>query len=131
MRSSGAEGLRTTADLFHHRVRWKDYGGAALLIVPERRAAFEEGRRLMKDDRDLHIADYELTELTLSADGLEARVVSRLSWHRLPSLSQHDDTVVSEFVWRDGAWFLSRQTGGPFEEDLSAPYTPPAPDAGM
>ncbi|MGA9525134.1 MAG: hypothetical protein WBV82_26980 [Myxococcaceae bacterium] len=85
----------------------------------------------MKDDRDLHIADYELTELTLSADGLEARVVSRLSWHRLPSLSQHDDTVVSEFVWRDGAWFLSRQTGGPFEEDLSAPYTPPAPDAGM
>jgi len=120
-RSSGVEGLRHAAELFHHRVRWKDYGGAALLVVPERRDAFEEGRRVLKDDRELNISDYELTDLQLSADGLTGRVASKVSWYRLPSLSQHDDTVVSEFVWRDGAWLLERQTGGPFHDDLSAP----------
>ncbi len=126
-RSSGAEGARTAAELFHHRARWKDFGGAALLVVPEKRAAFEEARRLLKDDRELSISDYQLDELTLSADGLAARVISKVGWHRLPSLSQHDDTVVTELVWRDGAWLVSRQELGPFHEELAGPYEPPAP----
>jgi hypothetical protein len=130
MRASGVEELKTAADLFNHRARWKDYGGAALLIVPERRAAFEAGRRLMNDNRDLTIADYELTDLTLNPDGLSARVVSRVSWYRLPSLSQREETVESEFVWRNGAWLLARQTNGPFHDDLGEPL-PPTVDAGM
>lgn len=128
-KSTGAEGVKKTADLFHHRARWKDYGGAALIIVPEKRPTFDKARADLNDPRDLNIADYELLEIQLSPDALSARIVSRVSWHRLPSVTQHDDTVVSEFIWRDGAWLLARQTGGPFEEELSAPYVPPQ-DAG-
>jgi hypothetical protein len=84
----------------------------------------------MNDNRDLTIADYELTDLTLNPDGLSARVVSRVSWYRLPSLSQHEETVDSDFVWKNGAWLLARQVGGPFHDDLSEPYSPAA-DAGM
>lgn len=119
-RSSGAEGVKSTAERFHHRVRWKDYGGAALIVVPEKRPRFDEAREALNDARDLNVADYELLEIELSPDTLSARVVSRMSWLRLPSVSTHDDTVVSEFVWRDGAWMLARQTGGPFEDELSA-----------
>ena len=124
-RSSGAEGARKAAELFHHRARWKDFGGAALLLVPEKRAGFEEARRMLNDDRELSISDYQLDELQLSADGLSARVLSKVGWHRLPSLSQHDETVVTELVWRDGAWLVSRQENGPFHEELSMPYEPP------
>lgn len=129
-KSSGAEGVRTTAELFHHRARWKDYGGAALIVVPEKRARFDEARQALNDGADLNIADYELHEIQLAADTLSARIVSRMSWHRLPSVTNHDDTVVSDFVWRDGAWMLARQTGGPFDDDLSGPYEPPQSDAG-
>jgi hypothetical protein len=115
----GTEGAQSTAELFHHRTRWKDFGGAALLVVPERRSAFERSRRRLGDERDLSIADYELNEITLGPDSLSARVVSRVSWHRLPSISQHDDTVVTELRWSDGGWMIARQIGGPFDEDLS------------
>jgi hypothetical protein len=124
-RSSGVEGARKAAELFHHRARWKDFGGAALLLVPEKREPFEAARRLLNDDRDLSIADYQLDELTLSGDGLSARVASKVSWHRLPSLSQHDETVTTELVWLDGAWLIARQQRGPFHEELSEPYPEP------
>lgn len=130
MRSSGAEGAQKAADLFHHRIRWKDFGGAALLIVPEKRTAFEEGRRLLRDDRDLSVADYQLDEIQLGADQLSARLISRIVWYRLPSVTSHEDTVVTDLVWRDGAWLIARQEGGPFDEELSGPYEPPSADAG-
>lgn len=129
-RSSGADGAHKVADLFHHRVRWKDFGGAALLVVPEKREAFEQARQLLKDERDLTVADYQLDEIQVSPDQLSARLVSRVSWYRLPSVSAHEDTVVTELVWHEGAWLIARQTGGPFEEELSAPWVPPAQDAG-
>ncbi len=128
-RSSGAEGARTVAELFHHRARWKDFGGAALLIVPEKREAFEQARQLLDDDRELTISDYQLDELTLAGDRLSARVVSKVSWYRLPSLSQRDETVVTELVWTRGAWLVSRQQNGPFHEELAGPWEPPAPPA--
>lgn len=128
-RSSGAEGARTVAELFHHRARWKDFGGAALLIVPEKRAAFEQARQLLDDDRELTISDYQLDELTLAGDRLSARIVSKVSWYRLPSLSQRDETVVTELVWTRGAWLVSRQQNGPFHEELASPWEPPAPPA--
>ena len=115
----GAEGAQQAAELFHHRTRWKDFAGAAQLVVPEQRASFESARRTLGDERDLSISDYELDNVTLAPDRRSARVVSRVSWLRLPSLSQHDDTVVTELRWRDDAWQIARQTGGPFDGDLS------------
>ncbi len=114
------------AELFHHRTRWKDFGGAALLVVPEKRPQFEEARRLLNDDRELTISDYQLDELTLSGDRLSARIVSKVSWSRLPSLSQRDETVITELVWTRGAWLIARQQNGPFHEELEGPWAPPA-----
>lgn len=125
------ETARKTAELFHHRSRWKDYGGAALLIVPEKRKAFDDARRLLHDERDLNISDYQLDEISLSEDAASARVVSKIDWYRLPSVTNHEDTVVTDFVYRGGAWMIARQTGGPFSDELSGPYVPPDADAGF
>ena len=118
--------LKPAAETFHQRVRWKDFRGAAELLVPERRKAFEDARKRLNDDRDLQIMDYELEDARL-ADRDRAVVVSRLSWSRLPSLTVNTDTVTSEFVWFNGTWFLARQDAGPFARELEAPYEPPAP----
>ncbi|HZA15100.1 MAG TPA: hypothetical protein VE618_11405, partial [Myxococcaceae bacterium] len=91
----------------------------ALLLVPERRSAFEEARRRLGDARDLSIAEYQLEEISLGPDGRTARVVSHVSWHRLPSITQHDDVVVTELEWNDGSWLIARQSGGPFADELS------------
>jgi hypothetical protein len=118
-RGGSAEGAQAAAELFHHRARWKDYGGAALLLVPERRVAFEEARRRLGDLRDLSIADYQLEEISLGPDARSARVVSHVSWHRLPSITQHDEAVVTELEWIGGVWLIARQSGGPFGDELS------------
>ncbi len=117
--SADLEGLRAAAETFHQRIRWKDFRGAAELIVPERRASFQAAREAQRDDRDLSITDYQLEDARLSADGSSAVVVSRLNWTRLPSLSEASELVSSEFVLRDGTWLIARQSGGPFARELS------------
>ncbi len=112
------ESLKPAVEDFHKRVRWKDYRSAAGLIIPERRDDFLRARRERKDDQDLSITDYEIEQLTLSADGQRAVVISRMQWMRLPSVSAHTATVTSEFVYQDGVWLLERQLEGPFEGEL-------------
>lgn len=121
-----AEAVRSVADSFHKRVRWKDFSGASRLLVPERRAAFDAAREALKDERDLTVSDFELLELRMDADGQRAEVVSRLQWLRLPSLSEHSDTVTTELVKLGRDWFISQQNKGPFADALSEPYVPAA-----
>jgi hypothetical protein len=110
--------LRPVVEDFHQRIRWKDYRYASRYIVPERRQEFEQARQELQDERDLAITDYEIEEVQLSEDTQRATVVSRISWMRLPSATERTDTVRSEFVYRDGAWLLERQHGGPFDGSL-------------
>lgn len=117
-RSTGLEGLRPVAEEFHRLVRWKEYGLAARLVVPERREAFERARRERQDERDLNITDFELKGAELSEDGLRGTVRSRVQWYRLPSATEHTEPVTSEFVFVQGRWLLERQRGGPFDGDL-------------
>lgn len=113
-----AEEMRSTAELFHERIRWKDYRSAAELVVPERREGFKQAVSARGDDRDLSISDYELEQARLSADAKSATVISRVSWLRLPSLTEHSELVTSELVRRDGVWLIARQQGGPFAGEL-------------
>ena len=115
-RAADLESLKAAADTFHERIRWRDFRGASELIAPERRAAFQAARDSQRDERDLSITDYQLEDARLSADGSTALVISRMSWMRLPSLSETTQLVTSEFVLRDGSWLLARQSGGPFAE---------------
>jgi hypothetical protein len=121
--------LKPKAEDFHQRVRWRDYRGASELIVPERREAFTKARQQRRDDRDLTITDYQLEGLTMLGDGHRAKVVSKVSWLLLPSATEQEATITSEFVYRDGDWLLARQDAGPFAEELEAEYEW-SPDAG-
>lgn len=129
-RSGGLETLKPAIETFHQRVRWKDFRGATELLVPERRAAFEKARVDLNDARDLSITDYQLEDVRLVDDGMRAIVVSRISWVRLPSPSEHPDMVTSEFVFQNNAWQLARQDQGPFAPELQAAYEWSPPDAG-
>jgi hypothetical protein len=113
-----AEEIRSTADSFHQRIRWRDFRGAAELLIPERRARFEHALKVSGAERDLSISDYELEQERISADGTVATVVSRVSWMRLPSVTEKTELVTSELIRKDGVWLLSRQQGGPFAREL-------------
>lgn len=117
-KSTGMEGLRPVVEDFHKRIRWKDFRGAARLMVPERREAFLRARSEQQDDRDLSITDFEILEAVLEPDGLRATVTTRLQWMRLPSVSEQSATITSEFVFQEGAWLLQRMDGGPFAGEL-------------
>jgi hypothetical protein len=117
------EALRRSADTFHQRARWRDFRGAAELIILERRLAFERARSQGHDDRDLTVTDYQLEDARLTPDSQRAIVVSRLNWVRLPSVTEETALITTEWVWRDGTWFVARQDAGPFVEDLKAPLT--------
>jgi hypothetical protein len=114
--------LKPTIEAFHQRARWKDFRGAADLIVPERRTSYVKARMKTDDERDLFITDYELEDARISTEGV-AEVVTKLSWYRLPSVSAKTAVVSSVFVWREGKWWLESQDDGPFPE-LAAALAP-------
>ncbi len=113
--------LKPSAEAFFQRVRWKDFRGAAELLVPDRQVAFIKARLKGDDDRDLFITNYELEDARLSPDTLTATVISRINWHRLPSTQEHTAVITSTFVWSSGVWLLESQDDGPFEELKPAP----------
>lgn len=125
------ETLKPSAEAFHQRVRFKDFRGAAELLVPERRSTFVRARERDNDERDLFFTDYDLEEAKVAPDLSQASIVSKLSWYRLPSTTEQRATVTSRFVWRQGRWLLESQEDGPFAELLpSRALDEGGPDAG-
>lgn len=115
------EDLKPAVRAVHQSFRWKDFRGAADLIVAERQEAFIKARLKLNDDQDLFITNFELEDAKLSPDQLIAKVVTKISWYRLPSNTEKSAIVTSVFVWREGAWKLESQDDGPFEELKPAP----------
>jgi len=118
------EDLKPAVEAFHQRVRWKDFRGAADLMIEERRGPFLKARSKLNDDRDLFITNFELEDAKISPDLLAATAVTKISWYRLPSTTENTVTVTSLFVWRDGVWLLESQDEGPFDELKPAPVKP-------
>ncbi|MDP2272723.1 MAG: hypothetical protein Q8K32_18450 [Archangium sp.] len=121
------EDLKPAVRAVHQSFRWKDFRGAAEMMVAERQEAFIKARTKLKDDKDLFITNFELEDAKLSPDMLVAKAVTRISWYRLPSTNEQTATVTSVFVWRDGIWQLESQDDGPFEDLKPAPKKKPAP----
>jgi hypothetical protein len=124
------EDLKPAVRAVHQSFRWKDFRGAADMMVSERREAFIKARTKLNDDRDLFITNFELEDAKISADLLTAKAITRISWYRLPSNSEKTATVTSVFVWREGVWQLESQDDGPFEELKPEPKPVSKPDAG-
>lgn len=114
------EELKPTVEAFHQRLKWRDFRGAAEIIVPEKRAAFVRGRVKDHDEEDFQVSEYQLEDAVLSPDKSVALVVSKLAWVKMPSISEQRVTLTNKFVWRDKAWFLESQDTGPFKELLPA-----------
>ncbi len=113
--------IKPTVEKFHQRARWKDFRGAAELIVEERQAAFIKARLKLDDDRDLFITNFDLEDAKVAPDLMSATVVSKISWYRMPSNVEKTAVVTSVFVWRNEAWILESQDDGPFEDLKPAP----------
>lgn len=120
------EDLKPAVRAIHQSFRWKDFRGAAEMMVAERQESFIKARSKLKDDQDLFITNFELEDAKLSPDLTVARAVTRISWYRLPSTTEKTATVTSIFVWRDGVWQLESQDDGPFEDLLPLPRPAPA-----
>ncbi|MHA7629048.1 hypothetical protein [Corallococcus sp. M7] len=122
---SDLEALQPVVEGFHKNLRWRNYRVLSNFIVPEERKDFERKRRELHDDRDLTVTDYEIEGVKLADDGRRATVQSRIQWMRLPSATEQNDSVTSEFVFRDGVWLLEKQLSGPFAGELEPQETPP------
>ena len=112
--------LKPTLEAFHSRARWKDYRGAAELLVPEKRDAFEKARKANHDDKDLAITDFSLEDAKIAPDRMSATAVSKVSWYRLPSASEQTATITTKMVWREQKWMVAWQDDGPFSAELAA-----------
>ncbi|MGE6757612.1 hypothetical protein ACQKGO_06345 [Corallococcus interemptor] len=122
--------LQPAVEGFHKNLRWRNYRALSAYLVPEERKDFERQRRELHDDRDLTVTDYEIEDVKVADDGRRATIQSRIQWMRLPSVTEQNDTVTSEFVFRDGAWLLEKQQSGPFDGELEPKEpatTPPSP----
>ena len=120
--------LKPAVKAIYQSIRWKDFRGAAELMVLERQEAFLAARKKLNDDKDLYITNFELEDAKISPDLLTAKAVTRISWYRMPSTTELSATVTNIFIWRDGLWQLESLDDGPFEEMKPEPKK--RPDAG-
>jgi hypothetical protein len=124
------EDLKPAVRAVHQSFRWKDFRGAADMMVAERQEAFIKARTKLNDDQDLFITNFELEDAKISKDLLVAKAVTRISWYRLPSTTEKTVTATSVFVWREGTWQLESMDEGPFEDLKPIKKPAPVPDAG-
>jgi len=95
------------------------------MVLPERREAFQRAIADLGDETDLTVTDYHLEDVRLSAtDPTRGSVLTRVRWVQMPSVSEHNVLVTSEFVFQSGTWFLGRQDKGPFTGALGERLSP-------
>jgi len=113
------ESLSRSAETFFRFLRWgPDLRGAAQALLPEAQKAWLDRALEAKDDENLKVIDTEPDDLALRPDG-SATTVTKVTWHRLPSVTTRTDRVTVEWVDREGTWYVAAITGGPLP--LAAP----------
>lgn len=118
--------LRKSAESYHRMLRWGDLRSAAGLVAEERRA--EVLADSLADEDRLKVTEYELVDA--QAQGQRASVLSKVTWHRLPSTTLRSDPVTTRWEARAGRWVIVAIEGGPLPL-LSAAAPPPAPAGGV
>jgi hypothetical protein len=128
-RGSGSlESLKSAGETFLQRLRWRDFRGAGELILSERRERYDTFVGGFADENDLTLSDYQIEDVRLSPKHVgRGLVVARVRWVQMPSVSEQNAVITSEFVYRDGAWFLGRQDKGPLVSALSERLPDPEP----
>jgi len=111
--TANAEALQKATDTFFRFQRWgPDLRGAAQIVLPEAQKEWLDKALDSKDDENLKVIEADLDDLKMNPDGT-ATTVTKVTWHRLPSVTTRTDRVTVEWVDRDGTWFAAAVTGGP------------------
>jgi hypothetical protein len=100
-------------------ISWSDLKGWAQQVVPERRAEFLKLAAM--DEDNLKVNDYEIGDVQISSD--KAIVSSRVSWYRLPSITNKTESMMVLWERKSGTWLITSIVGGPLPLPLpeSAP----------
>ncbi|MBI5542750.1 MAG: hypothetical protein HY901_02600 [Deltaproteobacteria bacterium] len=115
--------LREASDTFFRFLRWgPDLRGASQILMGESQRAWLDKALDAKDDDNLRITEAEIDDLRLAED--RATTVTRVTWHRLPSVTTRTDRVHIRWVAKGGVWFAEEIRGGPLP--LEAPPVPSA-----
>jgi len=107
--SQQGDELEAANRVFARSIRWSDLKGWTQQVVPERRAEF---LKLAGTDEDnLKVSDYELEDVQVSDD--KAIVRSRVSWYRLPSITNRTEAMMVLWERKGGTWLITSIVGGP------------------
>ncbi|HEY3448029.1 MAG TPA: hypothetical protein VGK67_16855 [Myxococcales bacterium] len=124
-----SDSLKQTADTFFRFQRWgPDLRGAAQAVVPEAQQGWLNKALDANEDENLKLTEAELDDLKLLPDG-SATTVTKVTWHRLPSVSTKTERVTIEWVDRSGVWYAAAITGGPLPL-VALPKAAPEADGG-
>lgn len=118
--------LRDSTETFHKLARWGDVKAAARFVAPEQRLDFLREVINRNDEDNLKITDYELEDAQIGPDA--ATILSKISWHRLPSVTTTTEAMALIWEDRDGVWVIAAIEGGPFPME-ARPKPPPPPPA--
>ncbi len=123
--------LKPTLEAFHSGMRWKDLRSLSQVLMPDKREGFDKAVKDRDDEKNLFVSDYSLEDCKVALDVLSAVCYSKVSWYRLPSISEKTVTIATTLRWKGGLWLIEKQSDGPFAEELSLGSPPDAkPDAG-
>ena len=126
--AASADSLKTSQESFFRFLRWTVLRDASQILVPESQHDWLEKALDAKDEDNLKVIDYELDDLQLHDKGT-ATTVTRITWHRLPSVTTKNDRVTAEWVERGGTWYVKSIKNGPLPLE-AAPEPPPSVDGG-
>jgi hypothetical protein len=113
------EELEAANNVFARSIRWSDLKGWAQQVVPERRAEFL--KLAVTDEDNLKVNDYEMEDVQVSGD--KAIVRSRVSWFRLPSITNKTESMMVLWERKSGTWMITSIVGGPVPLPESTPVS--------
>ena len=111
--------LEAANNVFAKSIRWSDLKGWGQQVVPERRAEFVT--LAATDEDNLKVNDYEVEDVQISGD--KAIVRGRVSWYRLPSITNKTERMNVLWERKNGTWLITSIVGGPLPLPEQAPVS--------
>ncbi len=107
---SHGDELEAANNVFTRAIRWSDLKGWAQQVVPERRTEFL--KLAATDEDNLKINEYEMEDVQIISSD-KAIVRGRVSWYRLPSITNKTESMIVLWERKGGTWLITSIVGGP------------------
>lgn len=100
------EAFQDSVEAYNDAYRWKNYERAAAFLPADLRGAFVATYE--DDKKSLHVEDYKILEAEMDSEDA-ARVVVRVRYMLLPSVTVQKRTLVQHWHRVDGSWILENE----------------------